>query len=122
MDEMFDEATSPSATETDSEPALAENDATSTELASAGAEPAPAEPAPAEPEPAPAEDPALTRFTSCRWHATQDNGGAAYCSHRDVQPYAGKNGFNPQAWCIECEFFKVRRTVKKRNPFDLDDY
>ena len=111
---MFDEASSPSATDTqaESEPALVEDDAASTA----------AEPAPAETEETPTEDPAITRFTSCRWHATQDNGGAAYCSHRDVQPYAGMNGFKPEAWCIDCEFFKVRRTVKKRNAFDLDDY
>ena len=59
------------------------------------------------------------KFKSCRWHAKQDDGGAEYCSHRDVLPYAGMNGFTPEAWCPECAFFKVRRTVKKR-PDHLD--
>ena len=68
--------------------------------------------------PVTAEDPTTKRFTSCRWHATQEDSGA-YCSHRDVLPYAGMNGFKPEAWCPECTFFKVRRTVKKRPP---DDY
>ena len=64
--------------------------------------------------PAIAEHPTAKRFTSCRWHETQD-GGAAYCSHRDVLPYAGMNGFKPEAWCPECAFYKARRTVKKRS-------
>ena len=59
------------------------------------------------------------KFKSCRWHATQDDAGAAYCSHRDVLPYSGMNGFKPEAWCPECAFFKVRRSVKKR-PDHLD--
>lgn len=112
---MFDEAASPSATDTqaESEPVIAENDAASVEAKSE---------APAEVDEAPAEHPAVAKFKSCRWHATQDSGGSEYCSHRDVQPYAGMNGFNPEAWCVDCEFFKVRRTVKKRNTFDPDDY
>ena len=63
------------------------------------------------PEPAEPEDPAVARFKSCRWHETQD-GGAEYCSHRDILPYAGLNGFNPGSWCLDCTFFKVRRAVK----------
>ena len=64
-------------------------------------------------EPAAQEDTTSSRFKSCRWHATQD-GGEAYCSHRDVLPYAGMNGFKPEAWCPDCTFHKVRRTVKKK--------
>ena len=70
-------------------------------------------------EPATAEDPTTRRFTSCRWHAKQD-GGAEYCSHRDVLPYAGMSGFKPEAWCPECTFYKLRRTVKKRPPNEYE--
>jgi hypothetical protein len=72
----------------------------------------------ADSQPTATEDPTVARFTSCRWHAKQD-GGAAYCSHRDVLPYAGMNGFKAEAWCPDCTFYKVRRTVKKR-PDPLD--
>jgi hypothetical protein len=34
-----------------------------------------------------------------------------------VLPIAGVN-FNPEAWCPDCEFFKLRRTPKKRDPND----
>lgn len=67
-------------------------------------------------------DAVVVRFTSCRWHATQDNGGSPYCSHRDVLPYTGVNGFSPDAWCPECDHFKARRSVKKRPDYLLDDY
>ena len=65
-------------------------------------------------KPTAVEDPTTMKFKSCRWHATQDDAGAAYCSHRDVLPYSGMNGFKPEAWCPECSFFKMRRSVKKR--------
>ena len=71
------------------------------------------------PEPAEPKDPAVARFKSCRWHETQD-GGAEYCSHRDVLPYAGLNGFNPGSWCLDCTFFKVRRAVKQRDPSEFE--
>ena len=68
-----------------------------------------------QPAPAPtSENPAVTRFRACRWHERID-GAAEYCSHRDVLPYAGKHGFKPEAWCPDCTFYKVRRTVKKRD-------
>ena len=70
-------------------------------------------------EPAAQEDPTLNRFKSCRWHATQE-GAEAYCSHRDVLPYAGMNGFVPEAWCHDCTFYKVRRTVKKKPDQQFD--
>ena len=61
--------------------------------------------------------PAVEKFQSCRWRATPDAG--EYCTHRDVLPFAGKEGFNPDSWCPECAFYKLRRTPKKR---DRNDY
>ena len=81
------------------------------------AEPVPSPETRQEPEVSPTE----AKFKSCRWHETQE-AGAPYCSHRDVLPFAGKNGFSSDAWCPECEFFKVKRTVKKRAATDYDDY
>jgi hypothetical protein len=77
----------------------------------------PAAPDAAAPEaPAPAEQPSLSpaveRFKSCRWRATPDQG--EFCTHRDVLPYAGKEGFSAESWCLECGFYKLRRTPKKR--------
>lgn len=60
---------------------------------------------------------AVTRFRSCRWH-DQVEGAAEYCSHGEVLPYAGKNGFNAEAWCSDCAFFKVRRKVRRRDDDD----
>ena len=65
------------------------------------------------PMPAVEENPTTARFTSCRWYAKQENDGAAYCSHPDVLPYAGMNGFKCEAWCSDCSFYKLRRKVKK---------
>jgi hypothetical protein len=61
--------------------------------------------------------PAVEKFQSCRWRATPDAG--EYCTHRDVLPFAGKEGFSPDSWCPECAFYKLRRTPKKR---DRNDY
>ena len=58
--------------------------------------------------------PAVARFRSCRWHEQKD-GTAEYCSHPDVLPYAGRNGFTAEAWCPECAFHKVRRNARKRD-------
>ncbi len=57
--------------------------------------------------------PAVERFNTCRWRS-QDQG--RFCTHRDVLPLSGKDGFNPDAWCGDCSFFKIRRTPKKREP------
>jgi hypothetical protein len=54
-----------------------------------------------------------SRFKSCRWRATPDQG--PYCTHRDVLPFAGKEGFSADSWCVECAFYKLRRTPKKRD-------
>ncbi len=84
--------------------------------------PAAAAGTPAESAPAPgaantpALSPAVEKFRSCRWRAAPDLG--EYCTHRDVLPFAGKEGFNPESWCPECAFYKLRRTPKKRERVD----
>ena len=71
--------------------------------------------------PAPQNDatasPAVVKFKSCRWRRPPED-GLECCGHRDVLPIAGTS-FNPDAWCPDCAFYKLRRTPKKRNP---DDY
>ena len=91
MNETFDESDSPAATETQSTNEVVTSDD--------GAPRSPDAPPSSDDTPAtPTEDPTLTKFKSCRWHATQDDDSTAYCSHRDVRPYAGVNGFTPEAW------------------------
>jgi hypothetical protein len=60
---------------------------------------------------------AVIKFKSCRWRRPPEDGPEC-CGHRDVLPIAGTS-FNPEAWCPECTFFKLRRTPKKRDP---DEY
>jgi hypothetical protein len=57
--------------------------------------------------------PAVQRFKSCRWRRPPED-GVECCVHRDVLPLAGTS-FNPEAWCPDCTFFKLRRTPKKRS-------
>jgi hypothetical protein len=64
----------------------------------------------------PAPSPATERFKSCRWKAAPDAG--EFCTHRDVLPFAGKEGFNCESWCLECAYYKLRRTPKKRERID----
>ncbi|MGB7218518.1 MAG: hypothetical protein WBD07_06885 [Vicinamibacterales bacterium] len=59
--------------------------------------------------------PAWVKFKSCRWRRPPDE-GVECCGHRDVLPLAGTVGFNPEAWCPDCTFYKLRRTPKKRDP------
>ena len=80
----------------------------------AGTETPAAEPSPAA-EPV-ALSPAVAKFKSCRWRATPEDG--EFCTHRDVLPFAGKEGFVADSWCPECAFYKLRRTPKKRDPMD----
>ena len=61
---------------------------------------------------------AVTKFKSCRWRRPPEDGPEC-CGHRDVLPMAGTTGFDPQAWCPDCSFYKLRRTPKKRSP---DEY
>ena len=55
---------------------------------------------------------AVMKFKSCRWRSDPEAG--EFCTHRDVLPFAGKTAFNPESWCPECAFYKLRRTPKKR--------
>ena len=61
--------------------------------------------------------PAIEKFRSCRWRAAPEDG--EFCTHRDVLPFAGKEGFVAESWCPDCAFYKLRRTPKKR---DRNDY
>ena len=63
------------------------------------------------------QSPAVVRFKSCRWRRPPEDGPEC-CGHRDVLPMAGTS-FNPEAWCPDCTFYKLRRTPKKRSP---DEY
>ena len=69
--------------------------------------------------PTAAEDPtapltaAQNRFHSCRWRKPPENGIVAHCTHRDVLPMAGTTGFNPESWCPDCEFYKLRRVPRR---------
>ncbi len=58
---------------------------------------------------------AVMRFKSCRWRRPPEDGPEC-CGHRDVLPMAGTSGFDPEAWCPDCTFYKLRRTPKKRDP------
>jgi hypothetical protein len=60
---------------------------------------------------------AVEKFKSCRWRATPDDG--EFCTHRDVLPFAGKEGFVADSWCPDCSFYKLRRTPKKRERLDF---
>lgn len=81
--------------------------------------PTPGTPAPepqgATPAPTP-ESTAVLKFKSCRWRCDPEDG--EFCTHRDVLPYAGKEGFNAESWCPECQYYKLRRTPKKRERVD----
>jgi hypothetical protein len=61
---------------------------------------------------------AFVRFSSCRWQQPAEDGNTAFCTHREVKPYAGTTGFDPEAWCPECQYYKLRRAPKKRSPED----
>jgi hypothetical protein len=71
---------------------------------------------PAQPEAPQAEAaiaPAVIKFRSCRWRCSPEDG--EFCTHRDVLPLAGKEGFKADSWCPDCAFYKLRRTPKKRD-------
>src|SRR4051794_39343147 len=57
--------------------------------------------------------PAVIKFKSCRWRCDPEDG--EFCTHRDVLPFAGKEGFKAESWCPECAYYKLRRTPKKRD-------
>jgi hypothetical protein len=68
------------------------------------------------------ESAAFVRFGSCRWQqpADKEAGTVAFCTHREVKPYAGTAGFDANAWCTDCQYYKLRRAPKKRER--TDDY
>jgi hypothetical protein len=80
--------------------------------------PAPGAQAPQPAADAPPQSAAVVRFKSCRWRRPPEDGPEC-CGHRDVLPMAGTTGFDPEAWCPDCQFYKLRRTPKKR---ERDDY
>jgi hypothetical protein len=63
--------------------------------------------------------PAVERFHACRWRRPGENGTPECCSHRDVLPLTGANGFDAAAWCPDCDFYKLRRTPKKRDDYGM---
>ena len=67
--------------------------------------------------PSPVLSPAVEKFKSCRWRCTPEDG--EFCTHRDVLPFAGKEGFVAESWCPDCGFYKLRRTPKKRERVDF---
>lgn len=70
-----------------------------------------------------AETPGTVRFQSCRWRKAAENGVPEHCGHRDVLPMAGVTGFNPDAWCEDCVYYKARRVTRKREEEPpRDDY
>src|SRR5688572_20093215 len=78
-------------------------------------------PAPPADSPAP-ESAAFARFRSCRWHQPKENGSSEFCTHREVKPYAGTSGFDADAWCPDCQYYKLRRSPKKKQPGDEYSY
>jgi hypothetical protein len=66
---------------------------------------------------APVVSAAVTKFKSCRWRRPPEDGPEC-CGHRDVLPMAGTSGFDAEAWCPDCTFYKLRRTPKKRSAED----
>jgi hypothetical protein len=76
--------------------------------------------APVEPvaEVVPQGSPAVQRFQSCRWRKAAENGLPECCGHRDVLPLTGANGFDAEAWCPGCAYYKLRRTPKKRDYYE----
>ncbi len=62
------------------------------------------------------QSPAFVRFRTCRWQQPIEKGGAEFCTHREVKPYAGTSAFDADAWCGDCQYYKLRRVPKKRLP------
>jgi hypothetical protein len=86
------------------------------EPAAATSEP-PVEAAPVATE-LPVLSPAAQRFKTCRWQQPAEGGSTEFCTHREVKPYAGTGSFDPEAWCGDCQHYKLRRVPKKRAPND----
>jgi hypothetical protein len=61
---------------------------------------------------------ATQRFKTCRWQQPSEAGSVEFCTHREVKPYAGTASFDPEAWCGDCQYYKLRRVPKKRERTD----
>ena len=65
--------------------------------------------------PVPADNsPSVIRFLSCRWRKPTEDGIPDHCTHRDVLPMAGKEGFSADSWCSDCSLYKAKRMPRKR--------
>ena len=64
---------------------------------------------------APDNSAAVVRFLSCRWRKPAEDGLPDHCTHRDVLPMAGKEGFSADSWCTDCALYKAKRTPRKRD-------
>src|SRR5688572_19458963 len=62
----------------------------------------------------PNNSPSVARFLSCRWRKPAEDGVPDHCTHRDVLPMAGKEGFSADSWCADCALYKAKRTPRKR--------
>jgi hypothetical protein len=58
--------------------------------------------------------PSVARFLSCRWRKPTEDGIPDHCTHRDVLPMAGKDGFSADSWCSDCSLYKAKRMPRKR--------
>ena len=74
----------------------------------------PDNPAPPDTPAAPDNSPSVIRFLSCRWRKPTEDGIPDHCTHRDVLPMAGKEGFRPDSWCADCSLYKAKRMPRKR--------
>jgi hypothetical protein len=63
---------------------------------------------------APDHSPSVVRFLSCRWRKPTEDGIPDHCTHRDVLPMAGREGFSADSWCADCSLYKAKRTPRKR--------
>ncbi len=57
---------------------------------------------------------AAQRFHTCRWRKPAEAGVVDHCTHRDVLPMTGTSGFEADAWCQECGYYKIKRIPRKR--------
>jgi hypothetical protein len=80
----------------------------------------PDNPAPPDTPSAPDQSPAVVRFLSCRWRKPLEDGIPDHCTHRDVLPMAGKEGFSADSWCTDCALYKAKRMPRKRDDQNQD--
>jgi hypothetical protein len=66
---------------------------------------------PGQEAPTSGESPAVQKFRSCRWRKTTT---PEHCGHPEVLPFAGTNGFTAESWCPDCQFYKLRRILPRR--------